>query len=604
MELRGAEDDGVRPEIGADSLEIDRQPDPLPFLLRDARHVRTAASHPRLLRAADEDPVGPPQPKVPEGPAQLEDDRHRARVVHRAVPEVGPADRFFEETIQEQAWDPEPVAVRLVVVGHDVHDSLARARDLDQHVILEAEPVDPLGAQEVGDPQLCGARDHGAASSRVRAVVDDGLGRGSEALGTLPRSCLAVREVEGHRRHDPGAAADEDCEEQGRRGSAATDLRTGGQGWDGRRLPATRRVVQVLRHAADHRFPVGRHQREAGSATGSTSWNCEPGTSTSGGRGGPVPPSDPATAGSPRRREDWSMARREEPRLDRIESARKRLRAVRHFVLDMDGTVYLGSRVFPWTGPFLALLRDRGAGYTFVTNNNSRGVEEYAARLRSLGVHVYSREIYTSTMATVEYLAERSPVPRRLFVLGTQSLRDELRAAGFTEGGESPDSPPDAVVVGFDTSLRYERLCSAAYWISKGRSFIATHPDRVCPTDEDTVLPDCGSLCACLAHATGRAPDAVLGKPSSRMVLGAIRGKGVRIEDVAVVGDRIYTDMAMARASGALAVLVLSGETTKAEADARPEAADVIVRDLQELGELLVEARGRSPADPAEEDEA
>jgi NagD protein len=278
--------------------------------------------------------------------------------------------------------------------------------------------------------------------------------------------------------------------------------------------------------------------------------------------------------------------------LEGREDSLDRLARLRHVVLDMDGTIYLGRRMFPWTGEFLECLGELKVGYTFVTNNNSRGVAEYVARLRELGADVGPEGIYTSTMATVEYLKEEHPRVQRLFVLGTESLRGELETAGFEETRSSPRDEPDAVVVGFDTSLGYERLSVAAFWIGQGKPFIATHPDRVCPTDEQIVLPDCGSICACLNHATGRSPVAVLGKPDPRMVAGALRGTGVPPADAAVVGDRLYTDMKMARASGALAVLVLSGETRREQVAAEPDSVDLVVEHLGQLGELLRRTRG------------
>jgi NagD protein len=253
--------------------------------------------------------------------------------------------------------------------------------------------------------------------------------------------------------------------------------------------------------------------------------------------------------------------------------------------------------VFPWSRPFLDLLRALGISFTFVTNNNSRSLADYVGRLRALSPDVRPRDIYTSTLATIEYLREGSAPARRLFILGAASLRKEICAAGFVECGESPEDPPDAAVVGFDTSLTYARLSRAAYWIRRGARFIATHPDRVCPTDAEIVLPDCGSICACLSHATGRAPEAVLGKPSPRMVLGALRGRDVTPEEAGVVGDRLYTDMAMARASGALAILVLSGETTREEAEAQPAAADLVIESLEQLGERLATLRARGFGD-------
>src|SRR5205085_507373 len=140
---------------------------------------------------------------------------------------------------------------------------------------------------------------------------------------------------------------------------------------------------------------------------------------------------------------------------------------------------------------------------------------------------------------------------------------------------------------GFDTSLTYPRVCRAAYWLSRGKAFIATHPDRICPTDQPTVLPDCGALCALLTHATGRAPQAILGKPEPRMLRGVMQRHNLRADELAVVGDRLYTDMAMARSAGAVGVLVLTGETTRQQAEAATPPPDFIVENVAELAELL-----------------
>jgi NagD protein len=146
---------------------------------------------------------------------------------------------------------------------------------------------------------------------------------------------------------------------------------------------------------------------------------------------------------------------------------------------------------------------------------------------------------------------------------------------------------PQAVVAGFDTGLTYDRLCRAAYWISQGLPFLATHPDLVCPTEEATVLVDCGSICAALTAATGRHP-VVLGKPDPSILLDLCNSLGFEPAEVAMVGDRIYTDMAMARAAGAVGVLVLTGEASAEDAAALDQPPDFVLEDLGRFGEILV----------------
>jgi len=265
---------------------------------------------------------------------------------------------------------------------------------------------------------------------------------------------------------------------------------------------------------------------------------------------------------------------------------------IRHIALDMDGTIYRGNTLFETTLPFLGLLRDLGIQYTFLTNNPSKSVKDYLRHLKLLGIEATPEQLYTSTQATIEYLREAHPLVKRLFVLGTASMATEFSEAGFTLTDEDPADEPDAVVVGFDTTLSYARLCRAAWWISREKAFVATNPDRVCPTDQPTVLVDCGSICACLQTATGCAPKAVMGKPDPGMIRGILNRHLLQPRQLAMVGDRVYTDMAMARRAGTLGVLVLTGETTAEAAAQWPAAPDCIVaRDLAEFGARLKEAR-------------
>lgn len=275
-------------------------------------------------------------------------------------------------------------------------------------------------------------------------------------------------------------------------------------------------------------------------------------------------------------------------------SSLSRLRNVKHLALDMDGTIYSGGTLFADTLPFLKLLKQLGVSYSFLTNNSSKSVSDYVAHVRRMGIEAAPEEFFTSTLATVEYLSEAMPQVQRLFVLGTESMTKEITAAGFLATKDDPADEPDAVLVGFDTNLTFKRLCRAAFWIKRGKPFIASHPDRVCPTDEPTVLVDCGSVCAALTEATGRTPDAVLGKPDPRMLRGLLQRLGLKPENLGMVGDRLYTDMEMARRAGSPGILVLTGETTLAEAQKAPHQPALIATNLTELGEKLARAKRNS----------
>lgn len=264
------------------------------------------------------------------------------------------------------------------------------------------------------------------------------------------------------------------------------------------------------------------------------------------------------------------------------------LSEIRHLALDMDGTIYKGGTLFDFTKPFLDSLDQAEINYTFLTNNSSRSARDYLEKLQAINLPVEASQIFTAGMATAEYLQTYHAEYRRLFVLGTESLRTEFGEAGFQVLDKSTGDEPDAVIIAFDTELTYQPLCQAAYWIKQGKPYIATHPDLVCPTDEPTVLVDCGALTACLSEAAGREPTLVLGKPHPIMLDGILRRHELQPQELAMVGDRLSTDIEMAKTVGAMGVLVLTGEATLDDAKRYPNVPDLIVADLAELGRRLV----------------
>ena len=281
---------------------------------------------------------------------------------------------------------------------------------------------------------------------------------------------------------------------------------------------------------------------------------------------------------------------------------REKLSKIKHVALDMDGTIYLGSTLFPFTKKFLSDMSDNGIGYSFLTNNPSKSVADYLKKLDHLGIEATEDNMYTTSLAAIDYIKSHYPQAKRLFILGTPSMTTQFEEAGFISCADDPDDVPDVLVVAFDKTLAYDRLCRASWWASQGIPYVATNPDRVCPTDQRTVLVDCGSMCKCIEYATGRQPDVCVGKPDPNMLRGVFERYGYQPDEVAMVGDRIYTDTATAHNAGAFGVLVLSGETTlevaeKVAEDARTNPApeffppDLIARDVKELGELLIEAR-------------
>ena len=264
-----------------------------------------------------------------------------------------------------------------------------------------------------------------------------------------------------------------------------------------------------------------------------------------------------------------------------------RLAGLRHIALDLDGTLYRGGTLFPWTRPFLEQLDRLGIGYTFLTNNASKSVKDYLSHLKRLGLPASASRIYTSTLSTIEYLKEAHPEVKRLHVLGTASMRAEMAEAGYA----IVDDDPELVVVSFPTDLTYQRLARTAYWISQGCAYVATHPDRTCPTDEPLVLVDCGAFCACFEAATGQRPVAVLGKPDPIMLRGILDRHGLQPNQLAMVGDRLETDVRMGRNGGVLSVLVLSGAASAEDAGSSTCPPDLVYENVGGLGNAIERAR-------------
>lgn len=265
---------------------------------------------------------------------------------------------------------------------------------------------------------------------------------------------------------------------------------------------------------------------------------------------------------------------------------------IKHVALDMDGTIYLGSTLFPYTQAFLKTLSNNGISYSFLTNNPTKNSRDYLLKLEKLGISATEEQIYTSSVATIDFIHLNHPQAKKLFILGTPSMQHEFIDAGFELTNNTAEDQPDILVVAFDMTLEYSRLCRAAWWASKKEiPYIATNPDWVCPTDQETILVDCGSICKAIEGATKRTPDIVIGKPNPNMLY-CIRDKyGLESDEIAMCGDRIYTDVATAQNAGSLGVLVLSGETTLEQALKYERQPDITALSVAEFGELLVESR-------------
>lgn len=226
------------------------------------------------------------------------------------------------------------------------------------------------------------------------------------------------------------------------------------------------------------------------------------------------------------------------------------------FLLDMDGTIYLGDQLFDGTLDFLRQVREQGGKYLFVTNNSSRSVSAYVDRLAGMGIPASADDFLTSVDALIWYLRGRYD-DALIYAFGTRTFRQQLSEAGFRITDRLEDGV-SLLVCGFDTELTFQKLEDACILLGRGVDFIATNPDWVCPTAWGSV-PDCGSVCEMLFRATGRRPK-FIGKPQPEMALLSMERYGFTPEQTVLVGDRIYTDIACGVNAGVDTAFVLSGE--------------------------------------------
>ena len=256
------------------------------------------------------------------------------------------------------------------------------------------------------------------------------------------------------------------------------------------------------------------------------------------------------------------------------------LSEMRLFLFDMDGTLYLGDSLFPFTLPLLESIRKAGKKYLFMTNNSSKSVEDYVRKLEKLGITATHEDFITSSQATAFYLHKHHK-GQRLYVCGTESLKSELRKEGFPITTNLAEV--DCIVMGFDTELTFQKLHDVSYLLSTHPHlpYIATNPDIVCPTEFGSV-PDCGSVCAMIFNATGRTP-VVIGKPNALMPELAMEHHGYSKKETCVIGDRIYTDVKSGLNAGIAGILVLSGETTEEILKESPDKPDLVLKNAGEL---------------------
>ena len=301
-----------------------------------------------------------------------------------------------------------------------------------------------------------------------------------------------------------------------------------------------------------------------------------------------------------------------------LEKDFEKLKECKLFLLDMDGTLYLGDEVFDGAVDFINTLSDLGKKYIYLTNNSSRAGIDYITRLRRLGFPCEEENVYTSGMATAKYLKDNYG-DRDIYVVGTRTFYNELKNAGLKvfnssdydgvihfdaanmknmDDADRMISPVSGdlkrqleenvpvVCVGFDTELVYRDLDLAVHFLRKAAPFIAANPDWVCPMPAGEVLPDCGSMCSLLTASSGKEP-LYIGKPNRNIVDIISSMAGIDNSNICCVGDRTYTDIAVAQNAGAISVCVLSGECDEKEIGEMKRLPSYTMSNVAELAQIL-----------------
>ncbi|MCI1716408.1 HAD-IIA family hydrolase [Clostridium sp.] len=256
------------------------------------------------------------------------------------------------------------------------------------------------------------------------------------------------------------------------------------------------------------------------------------------------------------------------------------LKKVKCFILDLDGTVYLGDKILEGSMEFLEELTKNDIEFKFFTNNSSKNSQFYVNKIRKMGYELTDDMMLTSNQVIINYI-KQNMADRRIFVLGNEYLKADFREAGINLAADDAE----VVVAGFDTSLVYENISRACEFIRNGAVFLGVNPDFNCPT-ENGFIPDCGSICAMITASTRRVPE-FFGKPSRHTLKYILEDTGLREEEIAFVGDRLYTDIAIGKGNNSVTILVLSGEAKLHDLDDSEIQPTLVFNSLGDVRNVL-----------------
>ena len=254
------------------------------------------------------------------------------------------------------------------------------------------------------------------------------------------------------------------------------------------------------------------------------------------------------------------------------------------FLFDMDGTLYIGNKLFGFTKPLLSAIREKGCRYLFVTNNSSKSVDAYIQKLANFGIDVTEEDFVTSSQATAYYLQRNHP-GKILYVCGTESLKQELRKGGFAITEDTAQA--ECIVLGYDTELTYKKLEDVCWLLfqKEGIPYIATHPDYKCITEFGSV-PDIGGVCEMIYFATGKRPI-IVGKPQPLIPQLAMEKCGCTKEQTVFVGDQMDTDIPCGLNAGVTTLLVMTGETTPEMVEAAERKPTAVLKNAGEILQMI-----------------
>lgn len=273
-------------------------------------------------------------------------------------------------------------------------------------------------------------------------------------------------------------------------------------------------------------------------------------------------------------------------KMGKINDGATDLKDIKCFVMDMDGTIYLGTSVIEGAKEMIETVRSQGKKVYFFTNNSSRSPMGYVKKLTDLGFKDIKREdIMTSGDVMINYLKKQKENPK-VYLSGSPELEEQFKAAGIALLPEDCETA-DFAVLGFDTTFNFEKANALCRLISAGVSFLATNIDRVCPLEGSSYLIDCGSMSKAIEHATGVAPKFV-GKPFKETVDYIIDYTGMKKEEIAMVGDRLYTDIKTAVNGGVNGIAVLSGEISYEDIENGDVKPDYILESVNDIYKAII----------------